>query len=57
MSTLHTHHLVSVLDMYSDKFDPRMNEVCVMMKAREEVIWSREDGKLDLHSRMRGMIS
>ena len=57
MSTQHTHHLVSVLDMYSDKFDPRMNEVCVMMKAREEVIWSREDGKLDLHSRKRGMIS
>ena len=57
MSTQHTHLLVGVLDMYSDKFDPRMNEVCAMMKAREKVIWSREDGKLDLHSREGGMIS
>ena len=57
MSTQHTHLLVGALDMYSDKFDPRMNEVCAMMKAREEVIWSREDGKLDLHSREGGMIS
>lgn len=43
--------------MYSDKFDPRTNEVCVMMKAREEVIWSREDAKLGLHSRKGGMNS
>ena len=57
MSTQYTHHPVRVLDMYSDKFDPRTNEVCVMMKAREEVIWSREDAKLDLHSRKGGMIS
>lgn len=57
MSTQHTHHPVCVLDMYSDKFDPRLNEVCVMMKAREEVIWSSEDGKLDLHSRKGGVIS
>ena len=56
MSTQYTHHPVRVLDMYSDKFDPRTNEVCVMMKAREEVIWSREDAKLDLHTRKGGMI-
>lgn len=43
--------------MRPNKFGPRMNKVRVMMMAQEEDTWSREERKLDLHSRKSEMIA